>query len=114
MRHLDRYYDRAAQEQLVGAVLDVLAQAPLFTPAMPGSGNPFSVAMSNCGPLGWVSDKVGGYRYQARHPDSGAAWPAMPQMLLDLPAWRRRPPPNMLQRYDAPLNILRILSKNCQ
>jgi alkylated DNA repair protein (DNA oxidative demethylase) len=51
---------------------------------MPRTGQPFSVRMSNCGPLGWVSDAGGGYRYQATHPDTGEPWPPMPQMLLDL------------------------------
>jgi alkylated DNA repair protein (DNA oxidative demethylase) len=84
MRHLHGFYDRAAQERLVREVAEVIANAPLFTPTMPRTGKPFSVCMSNCGPLGWVSDKARGYRYQAQHPDTGAQWPAMPQVLLDL------------------------------
>ena len=51
--------------------------APLFTPRMPRTGKPFSVRMTNCGALGWVSD-VDGYRYQAAHPETGAPWPPMP------------------------------------
>lgn len=51
---------------------------------MPRTGKAFSVRMSNCGPLGWVSDAARGYRYQATHPDNGRAWPPMPRMLLDL------------------------------
>ena len=51
---------------------------------MPGSGKPFSVRMTNCGPLGWVSDRENGYRYQAFHPDTGNPWPPMPKMLFDL------------------------------
>ena len=35
---------------------------------MPRTGKPFSVRMTNCGPLGWVSDQAGGYRYQADAP----------------------------------------------
>lgn len=65
-------------------ILGVLPAAPLFTPAMPRTGKPFSVRMSNCGPLGWVSDKEGGYRYQAEHPETGKSWPPIPHMLLDL------------------------------
>jgi DNA oxidative demethylase len=79
------YLDRAAQEALVDAVLGVIAQAPLFVPRMPGSGQPFSVRMTNCGPLGWVSDATG-YRYQAHHPDTGAPWPPIPALALT--AWR--------------------------
>jgi alkylated DNA repair protein (DNA oxidative demethylase) len=53
---------------------------------MPRTGKPFSITMTNCGLLGWVSDQDGGYRYQACHPLTGVPWPAMPAMLLDL--WR--------------------------
>jgi alkylated DNA repair protein (DNA oxidative demethylase) len=62
----------------------VIAEAPLFTPTMPRSGKPMSVRMTNCGPLGWVTDKERGYRYQATHPVTGKPWPPMPQMLRDL------------------------------
>jgi alkylated DNA repair protein (DNA oxidative demethylase) len=44
---------------------------------MPRTGKPFSVRMTNCGALGWVSD-LAGYRYQAAHPDTGTPWPPMP------------------------------------
>ncbi len=50
---------------------------------MPGTGRPFSVRMTNCGTLGWVSDRAG-YRYQPVHPETGRAWPAIPPMLLSL------------------------------
>ena len=43
-----------------------------------------SVRMTNCGPLGWVTDQVRGYRYQPTHPEAGKPWPPIPQMLLDL------------------------------
>lgn len=79
------YLDRAAQEQLVAELRDLLAQAPLFTPRMPKTGKPFSVRMSNCGPLGWVSDEMG-YRYQPTHPETGRPWPAFPERLLA--AWQ--------------------------
>lgn len=78
------WFDRAAQEALVAAVREILRAAPLFTPAMPRTGKPFSVRMSNCGPLGWVSD-IAGYRYQPTHPATGAPWPPIPAMLLK--AW---------------------------
>ena len=54
----------------------VLEQAPLRHMITPG-GFRMSVAMSNCGALGWVSD-CAGYRYDAVDPDSGQRWPAMP------------------------------------
>jgi alkylated DNA repair protein (DNA oxidative demethylase) len=50
---------------------------------MPKSGRPFSVRMSNCGPLGWVSDESG-YRYQASHPETGRPWPPIPPALMAL------------------------------
>jgi DNA oxidative demethylase len=59
----------------------VLREAPPFTPTMPRTGKPFSVRMTNCGPLGWVSDREG-YRYQPHHPETGRPWPPMPEALL--------------------------------
>ncbi|TCT04308.1 alpha-ketoglutarate-dependent dioxygenase AlkB family protein [Aquabacter spiritensis] len=79
------FLDRAAQEALLADVRTALAAAPLFTPSMPRTGQPFSVRMSNFGPLGWVSDEAG-YRYQSFHPDTRAPWPAMPEALIA--AWR--------------------------
>ena len=77
------YFDAAAQAALRDAVLSALRVAPLFTPVMPRTGKPFSVQMTNLGPLGWVSDRAG-YRYQPRHPATGAPWPEMPAMILGL------------------------------
>ncbi len=51
-------------------------------PQMPRTGKPMSVRMTNCGSLGWVTDKERGYRYQATHPVTGKPWPAMPQSLV--------------------------------
>jgi DNA oxidative demethylase len=75
------FLDRAAQAALRNEVLAILSLAPLFRPRMPRTGKPFSVRMSNCGPLGWVSDEAG-YRYQPTHPETGRPWPAMPPSLL--------------------------------
>jgi alkylated DNA repair protein (DNA oxidative demethylase) len=79
------YLDCAAQERLLAAVEAVITAAPLFTPRMPRTGKPFSVRMTNCGALGWVSDERG-YRYQPTHPETGASWPALPDIVLQ--AWR--------------------------
>ena len=84
-RLIPGYFDRTAQIHLIAAVRAVLRKAPLYTPTMPKSGRPLSVRMSNCGTLGWVTDKAGGYRYQATHPVTGLPWPAMPDLVLD--AW---------------------------
>jgi alkylated DNA repair protein (DNA oxidative demethylase) len=83
VRLLPGYFDRAAQEVLLQEVRTVVSAAPLFTPVMPRSGKSFSVRMTNCGSLGWVSDRDG-YRYQPSHPVTGAPWPPMPRMLTDL------------------------------
>jgi len=73
------------QAALVAELRAVARKAPFFQPRMPKSGTPFSVRMTNCGSLGWVSD-IDGYRYQAEHPETGEPWPIMPAPLLDL--WR--------------------------
>ncbi|MGH6865371.1 MAG: alpha-ketoglutarate-dependent dioxygenase AlkB family protein [Methyloceanibacter sp.] len=86
MKHYQRALGPAAQGELLAGLRRIIAAAPLFTPTMPRSGKPMSVRMTNCGPLGWVTDRERGYRYQATHPDTGKAWPPMPQMLLEL--WR--------------------------
>ncbi len=82
-RLLAGHFDRGAQEALLEDIREVVRAAPLFTPVMPRTGKPFSVRMTSCGPLGWVSD-FSGYRYQAAHPETGRAWPAMPESLLAL------------------------------
>jgi len=71
------------QKHLLDEVMARLKQAPLYRPVMPKTGKAFSVEESNFGQLGWVSDKSG-YRYQPAHPVTGAAWPDIPQALLDL------------------------------
>jgi alkylated DNA repair protein (DNA oxidative demethylase) len=86
VRYLPDYFDRAAQQALVEDIRGVVEAAPLYTPAMPRTGKEMSVKMTNCGELGWVTDKERGYRYQATHPVTGEPWPPIPGMLLDL--WR--------------------------
>lgn len=93
-RYLAGFLDLGRQRALLADLRAVLVEAPLFQPTMPRTGKSFSVRMSNCGPLGWVSDKASGYRYQATHPDTGRPWPAMPPLLLEL--WRD------LTTYPAP------------
>jgi DNA oxidative demethylase len=81
---LPDYFDSAAQIELVEAIRQIVKAAPLFTPVMPKTGVAMSVRMTNCGSLGWVTDKADGYRYQENHPVTGEPWPAMPDMLLAL------------------------------
>jgi alkylated DNA repair protein (DNA oxidative demethylase) len=78
------FLDRTRQAAIAGEVIRALERAPLFAPVTPG-GKPFSVRMSNLGPLGWVSDR-GGYRYQPTHPETGAPWPPIPEAVLEV--WR--------------------------
>jgi len=73
--------DLAARTRLAAEVDAVLSAAPPITPSMPRTGKPFSVRMSNAGPLGWVSDRQG-YRYQPTHPGTCAPWPAIPPIAL--------------------------------
>lgn len=71
------------QRALLAEVRAVVAAAPLFVPRMPKTGTPFSVRMTNCGDLGWVSD-IAGYRYQPTHPDTDEPWPPIPPILRAL------------------------------
>ena len=75
---------RANQEALVKEIREIASKAPLFVPKMPKTGKPMSVRMTNCGPLGWVTTKEEGYRYQSTHPETGKPWPVIPQSLLNL------------------------------
>jgi DNA oxidative demethylase len=83
-RSLPGFFDQAAQTRLLEAIRCVIADAPLYVPAMPKTGKQMSVRMTNCGSLGWVTDQERGYRYQADHPVTGRPWPAIPAALLDL------------------------------
>ena len=80
------FLDRTAREALVAELRALLLEAPLFQPCMPRTGKPFSVKMTNLGPLGWVSDQAG-YRYQELHPDTGRPWPDVPPSVLS--AWEQ-------------------------
>jgi DNA oxidative demethylase len=86
VKYFPHHLDRAAQQALLADLRRTIAAAPLFTPTMPRSGKAMSVRMTNCGPLGWVTDQERGYRYQATHPDTDKPWPPLPLALLDL--WR--------------------------
>jgi alkylated DNA repair protein (DNA oxidative demethylase) len=86
VRYFPGYLDPPGQRELLAALRAVLVDARLYQPRMPRSGHPLSVRMTNCGPLGWVSD-IDGYRYQPTHPLTGEAWPPMPAMVLQ--AWEK-------------------------
>jgi alkylated DNA repair protein (DNA oxidative demethylase) len=80
LRLVPGFFERRQQEELVVVLREIVRRVPLFTPVMPGTGKPFSVRMTNCGPLGWVSDQHG-YRYQSTHPLTGESWPQIPEIL---------------------------------
>jgi alkylated DNA repair protein (DNA oxidative demethylase) len=90
-----------AQSGLLAGLLAAVEQSPFFRPVTPG-GRPFSVEMTNLGPLGWVSDRAG-YRYQPTHPVTGAPWPPMPETLLtlwsDLTGWPEPPDACLVNLY---------------
>src|SRR5258707_14957257 len=67
---------------ILSALREIEARAPFRQMVTPG-GFRMSVAMTNCGPLGWVTDRKG-YRYDALDLDSGSPWPAMPPVLSAL------------------------------
>lgn len=97
--------DLPAQRALVSELRAAETDAPFFVPRMPRSGKPFSVRMTNLGSLGWVSDRDGGYRYQATHPGTGKPWPPIPEPVMAV--WRevcgyRHPPEACLVNYYAP------------
>ena len=67
---------------LLAAIDGIASRAPFRRMVTPG-GFQMSVAMTNCGKVGWVTDRTG-YRYDPRNPASGAPWPAMPAVFLTL------------------------------
>lgn len=77
-----RRFAQPMEDEIIAAVHEVAAQAPFRHMVTPGRFR-MSVAMTNCGALGWVSDP-GGYRYDPRDPASGRPWPAMPPAFLSL------------------------------
>lgn len=86
LRHIPNFLDFSAQKAIVDLIRSIVEQAPLYRPEMPSNGKAFSVRMTNCGSLGWVSDQKNGYRYQPIHPVTLAPWPKIPEELLNI--WR--------------------------
>lgn len=98
-------WDTEKQREALAAIRAAVEAAPFYTPTMPRTGKPFSVRMTNCGPLGWVSDRQGGYRYQATHPVTGEPWPPIPAMILavwDAMAGYPHPPEAYLVNHYRP------------
>jgi len=79
-----RGHAAAAAPELIAAIEAVAEAAPFRTMVTPG-GYTMSVAMTNCGDAGWVTDRSG-YRYASHDPLTGRAWPAMPRAIRALAA----------------------------
>jgi len=77
-----RGFALARSPEVLGAIAEVTRQAPFRHMSTPG-GFRMSVAMTNCGAVGWVTDRTG-YRYDALDPETGLRWPAMPPVLAQL------------------------------
>jgi len=77
-----RGFARPSESELIGALRDIAGLAPFRHMVTPG-GHSMSVAMSNCGNLGWVTDRSG-YRYDTNDPETGEPWPAMPASFCHL------------------------------
>lgn len=82
VRHWPGYLDAGRQQVVLDEIFRLAGQAPFYRAGMPRTGHPLSVEMTNFGSLGWYSDAARGYRYEARHPVTGAPWPAIPPMVL--------------------------------
>ncbi len=74
----------AESRVLLAEIAKISASAPFRHLVTPG-GHTMSVAMTNAGPAGWVSDRRG-YRYEARDPQTDLPWPPMPPLFLDIAA----------------------------
>lgn len=72
-----------AEESALQASIQSIAQLAPFRHLVTPGGYRMSVAMTNCGPLGWVSDRTG-YRYEAADPLTGRNWPPFPSAFMQL------------------------------
>jgi len=77
-----RGFALSSGDRILAELQRIIAAAPVRRMVTPG-GFPMSVAMTNCGTVGWVTDRSG-YRYDAIDPASGKRWPRMPAIFLDL------------------------------
>ena len=77
-----RAFARSLEDELIAALRELVERAPFRHMVTPG-GHQMSVAMTNCGSLGWVTDRTG-YRYDRVDPNSGKPWPDMPPSFCEL------------------------------
>lgn len=79
-----RGFVQSVEAGLIADLREIVAQAPFRRMITPG-GHQMSVAMTNCGDVGWVTDRTG-YRYDSNDPESGKPWPEMPASFRALAA----------------------------
>ncbi len=77
-----RGFALSIDDQLLAAIHAISVEAPFRHLITPG-GHIMSVAMTNCGPLGWISDSAG-YRYANCDPQTSKGWPTLPETFLHL------------------------------
>jgi alkylated DNA repair protein (DNA oxidative demethylase) len=77
-----RGFAKPIEGSLLAALREIESRAPFRRMFTPG-GYRMSVAMTNCGEAGWVTDRSG-YRYDGADPETGKAWPAMPAVFREL------------------------------
>src|ERR1700680_2556980 len=77
-----RNFAISEETEILSGLSDVVSKAPFRHMVTPG-GFRMSVAMTNCGALGWVTDRSG-YRYDANDPESQRPWPQMPDCFMEL------------------------------
>lgn len=102
-----RRFACSIEDELLGAIEKISAAAPFRKMKTPG-GHQMSVAMTNCGPAGWVTDKKG-YRYSSTDPLTTKPWPSMPEIFSDLARRAAReagfegfePDACLINRYEA-------------
>jgi DNA oxidative demethylase len=105
-------------QDLMSALQAITAKSPFRHLVTPG-GYTMSVAMTNCGAVGWVSDRTG-YRYDRTDPETGEPWPPMPSCFLDLAAAAAaeagyagfRPDACLINRYEPSARLTLHQDKN--
>lgn len=77
-----RGFAKEVDKVLLNAIDRIIVDAPFRHMITPG-GYRMSVAMTNCGQAGWITDRHG-YRYNAADPQTGRAWPLIPEVFMDI------------------------------
>ena len=105
LEYFPYYLSKEQINQLLKDIEYTIDIAPLFNPVMPKTGRKFSAKMSNMGKVGWVSDQIGGYRYQKHHPTTNKKWPKISNNILAI--WHEltklKAPPDccLINYYDS-------------